>query len=145
MLRRESFGPLSDHQKLDGGTNLLFEIGLADNGGFLRRSRFIRDPIEFDDGPPVELNLFQRSKNRRKIDAPTAELHELKGISCVGRIGRNVADCPKVQEEKAIVIFFNRFGRVAPARDEMGGIKLELDVVGIGIFEYAVPDSLDSG
>ena len=44
----------------------------------------------------------------------------------------------KVQEEKAVVIFFNRLGRVAPARDEMGSIKLKLDILGIGMFEDAI-------
>ena len=47
-------------------------------------------------------------------------------------------DVLKVQEEKAVVIFFDRLGRVAPARDEMGSIKLKLDILGIGIFEYAI-------
>jgi hypothetical protein len=83
----------------------------------------------------MELNFFHCSQDGRKINAAAAEFHELKGIFCLGRIRRNVADVLQVKEQKAVVILFNGLGRVAFARDQVGGIELKPDVLSIGVFE----------
>ncbi len=112
--------------KLDRDAYLLLEIGLTDDGGLLRCPRLIRNPIKLNDGPAMELHLVQRSEDRRKIDLATAELHELERIFCFGRIGRNVVDVLQVEEEKAIVILFDRLCRVPSASNEMSSIELKL-------------------
>src|ERR1700719_2237105 len=93
-------------RNLDHNANLLLEIVLADDGGLLRRSRFVRNPIEFDDRPAMKFNHVQRGEDRRKVDAATTEFHKLERISCLRRIGGNIANVFEVKEEHTVVILF---------------------------------------
>src|SRR5271156_800525 len=121
--------------KSDSDAYLLLEIGLTDDGRLFRRPRFIRNPIKLNDRPALELYLVQRSEDSRKVDAATAELHELERIFCFGRIGGNVVDVLQVKEQKAVVILFDRLSRVPSASDKVGSIELKLDVFRISAFE----------
>src|ERR1700744_4894573 len=67
----------------DRDTDPLLKIFLADNGRFLWRPRLVRNTIEFNDGPAMELNPFQCSEDGRKIDASTAKFDKLEGIFCL--------------------------------------------------------------
>ena len=85
--------------KLDSDTDLLFEIGFANDRRLLWSSRFIRNAIKFDHRPATKLDLVQRGKNRGKIDTPATELYEFEGVPRFGSVGGNVANVLKVKEE----------------------------------------------
>src|SRR5260370_40834701 len=98
---------LQGTRNLDHDTDLLFEIALADDGGLLRLSRLVRNPVKLDDSPAAELDSIQRRKDGRQIDAATTELDELEGIPCLGGIGADIVDVLKVKEEKPIVMLLD--------------------------------------
>jgi hypothetical protein len=129
---------LPDVRKLDGDADLLLEICLADDGGLLRRSRLIRNSVEFDDSPAAELDLIQRSKDRGNIDAPTTQFDELEGIPRLRCVGRNIVHVLEVKKQKAVVILANRLRGITCTSDQVCSIELELHIFRIRALENKV-------
>src|SRR5438045_6988164 len=99
-------------------SEFFLQVFLADGSGLFGRAGLVRYNIEFDDGPPAEIHFVQCSKDRGKVHASPAQLHEAKGAlaSFAVRYGFYILD---VQEKQAVLIFLDSLGGIATTLEVM--------------------------